>query len=45
MYTARRTLNTGSDLLTPKQAQRLVELFTPGKHVEVEATWGACTRR
>ncbi|MDQ2781115.1 MAG: ISL3 family transposase [Actinomycetota bacterium] len=40
LYTARRTLNTGADLLTPTQSQRLTALFTPGKHAEVEATWG-----
>jgi hypothetical protein len=40
LYAARRTLHTGSDLLTDKQRQRLTALFTDDEHVEVEATWG-----
>jgi transposase len=39
-YAARRTLHTGSDLLTDKQRQRLTALFADDEHVEVEATWG-----
>jgi transposase len=41
---ARRTLHTGADLLTSKQAQRLADLFTADEHVEVEATWGIYQR-
>jgi transposase len=40
LYRARRTLHTGEDLLTDKQRDRLVTLFTSDAHVEVEATWG-----
>jgi transposase len=43
LYRARRTLHTGADLLTDKQAARLTALFTIDEHVEVEATWGAST--
>jgi len=44
LYAARRTLHTGADLLTDKQAQRLTDLFTPDDHVQVEATWGIYQR-
>ena len=40
LYAARRTLHTGSDLLTDKQRQRLTALFADDEHVEVEATRG-----
>jgi transposase len=40
LYSARRTLHTGADLLTDKQRQRLTDLFAVEEHVEVEATWG-----
>ena len=40
LYRARRTLHTGADLLTEKQATRLGALFAGDAHVEVEATWG-----
>ena len=40
LYRARRTLHTGSDLLTNKQSARLRALFATDDHVEVEATWG-----
>jgi transposase len=40
LYATRRTLHTGSDLLTGKQRQRLTALFADDEHVEVEATWG-----
>ncbi len=40
LYSARRTLHTGADLLTEKQRQRLHTLFESDVHVEVEATWG-----
>ncbi|RAN69333.1 ISL3 family transposase [Bacillus sp. SRB_336] len=44
LYKARRTLHTGSDLLTDKQRQRLQDLFDADTHVEVEATWGIYQR-
>ena len=48
LYNARRTLHTGVDLLTDKQAQRLADLFATDihgdEHVEVEATWGIYQR-
>jgi transposase len=40
LYAARRTLHTGTDLLTDKQLQRLETLFAADEHAEVEATWG-----
>lgn len=39
LYSARRTLHTGTALLTEKQTQRLDALFDGDTHVEVEATW------
>ena len=39
LYGARRTLHTGSDLLTDKQKTRLDGLLTPDAHVQVQATW------
>ena len=44
LYTARRTLHTGTDLLTDKQKHRLAALFKGDQHVEVEATWGIYQR-
>jgi transposase len=44
LYAARRTLHTGADLLTDKQAQRLEALFASDAHVEVQATWGIYQR-
>ncbi|WP_020386945.1 ISL3 family transposase [Kribbella catacumbae] len=44
LYSARRTLHTGADLLTDKQKDRLHELFADDAHVEVEATWGIYQR-
>jgi transposase len=44
LYRARRTLHTGDDLLTEKQAARLKALFAVDEHVEVEATWGIYQR-
>ena len=38
LYSARRTLHTGADLLTDKQQHRLADLFATEEHVEVEAT-------
>lgn len=40
LYTARRTLHTGTGLLTDKQKDRLTALFADDAHAEVEATWG-----
>jgi transposase len=39
LYTARRTLHAGVNLLTEKQQQRLDALFAIEEHVPVEATW------
>ena len=44
LYRARRTLHTGEDLLTDRQRERLLRLFTNPDHVEVEATWGILQR-
>ena len=44
LYRARRTLLTGVDLLTDKQATRLEALFADDQHVEVEATWSIYQR-
>ena len=44
LYTTRRTLHTGAELLTDKQATRLKALFAVDEHVEVEATWGIYQR-
>jgi transposase len=44
LYRARRTLHTGTDLLTDKQCARLRDLFAAEEHVEVEATWGIYQR-
>ena len=44
LYSARRTLHTGADLLTDKQKDRLAALFATDAHVEVEATWGIYQR-
>ena len=41
LYAARRTLHTGTGLLTDKQRQRLDALFAGDQHLEVEVTW-AC---
>lgn len=38
LYTSRRTLLTGADLLTDKQKTRLDAVFAVEAHVEVEAT-------
>lgn len=37
LYRSRRTLMTGADLLTDRQRERLVDLFTGDAYVEVEA--------
>ena len=44
LYSARRTLHTGADLLNDKQKDRLQALFAADAHVEVEATWGIYQR-
>lgn len=44
LYKARRTLHTGADLLTDKQAARLRALFAGDDHVAVEVTWGIYQR-
>ncbi|CCC45309.1 tnpA protein [Mycobacterium canettii CIPT 140010059] len=44
LYAARRTLQTGADLLTDKQKDRLTKLFAVDTHIEVEATWGIYQR-
>jgi transposase len=44
LYTARRTLQTGADLLTDTQKTRLQALFAVDAHIEVEATWGIYQR-
>jgi transposase len=44
LYRARRTLHTGTNLLTDKQRTRLQTLFANEQHVEVEATWGIYQR-
>ena len=44
LYSARRTLHTGTDLLTDKQRHRLETRFADDDHVQVEATWGVYQR-
>jgi transposase len=44
LYTARRTLHTGTGLLTTKQRDRLERLFADDAHVEVEVTWSVYQR-
>ena len=44
LYSARRTLHTGAELLTDKQKDRLSALFAAEEHVQVEATWGIYQR-
>ena len=44
LYRARRTLHTGTSLLTEKQHARLDALFAADAHVEVEATWAVYQR-
>ena len=39
LFSSRRMLHTGTDLLTDKQHLRLQTLFGTDQHVEVEATW------
>ena len=44
LFTSRRTLHTGADLLTETQRARLTALFEADEHAEVEATWGTYQR-
>lgn len=44
LYTARRTLHTGADLLTDRQHERLESLFAGDRHIQVECTWGIYQR-
>ncbi len=44
LYSARRTLHTGTSLLTDKQKTRLDALFADDDHVAVEVTWAAYQR-
>ena len=44
LYRARRTLHTGTDLITDKQRTRLSALFAGDDHVQVQATWGIYQR-
>ena len=45
LYTSRRTLHTGADLLTDKQTRPAHAPCSPtDAHVEVEATWGIYQR-
>ena len=44
LFKARRTLHTGSDLLTDKQKARIETLFATDEHVEVEVTWNVYQR-
>ena len=39
LYKSRRTLHTGTKLLTERQRERLSSLFSSEKHAAVEATW------
>jgi transposase len=44
LFKARRTLHTGSDLLTDKQKARIETLFGTDEHVQVEVTWNVYQR-
>ncbi len=44
LYTARRTLHTGADLLTDRQHERVEKLFATEQHTEVQCTWGIYQR-
>ena len=44
LFNSWATLHAGDDILTDKQRERLVGLFTDPKHAEVEATWGVYQR-
>jgi transposase len=44
LFSARRTLQTGADLLTDRQRSRLERLFATDAHAEVEVTWAVYQR-
>src|SRR5664280_1353757 len=44
LFSSRRMLHTGTDLLTDKQKNRLADLFMLDEHVEVEVTWAIYQR-
>ncbi|MBW3086810.1 hypothetical protein KEM60_03039 [Austwickia sp. TVS 96-490-7B] len=44
LYTARRTVHTGADLLTEVQHERLESLFAADRHIQVEYTSGIYQR-
>nr|AGS49558.1 mobile element protein [uncultured bacterium esnapd9] len=44
LYSARRTLHTGADLLTDRQKDRLTALFADEAYVEFKASWGIYQR-
>ena len=44
LYRSRRTLHTGTSLLTEKQAARLDDLFADERHLPVEVTWDVYQR-
>lgn len=44
LHKSRRTLHTGTGLLTDKQIDRITALFADEGHVEVQATWGIYQR-
>src|SRR4051794_10440005 len=44
LYRARRTLHTGSDLLTDRQQHRLTTLFSVEEHVQIQVTWSVYQR-
>jgi transposase len=44
LYSSRRTLHTGAELLTVRQRARLERLFAPDEHAPVEVTWAVYQR-
>ncbi len=44
LYRARRTLHTGEDLLTDRQRERLLVVFTNPDHLKVQSPGGSCNR-
>jgi transposase len=44
LYTSRRTLHTGAELLTSRQQARLERLFATDAHIPVEVTWAVYQR-
>jgi hypothetical protein len=41
LYSSRRTLHTGHELLTDRQSARIRALFTDDRHAAMEATWSS----